>query len=198
MYVPIMPLTIQLPAQENQSEFNLRRWSELQSDQDLARLPYTIETDRFGRIIMSPPPASGHTRRVARILRRLHEIFPQCEVLAETAISTSDGVKVTDAAWLSPGRIEEPALVCLVLLRSALRCFPCKQPTGNGRETCSLLRSRRFRILDLRLGWLNDLSPAPRLRAERQISPLPRFSAASVKRHCQHPGEATSEEYWLA
>jgi hypothetical protein len=62
-----MPLTIQLPAQENQTAFNLRRWGELQWDQDLARLPYTIETDRFGRIIMSPPPASDHTKRVARI-----------------------------------------------------------------------------------------------------------------------------------
>jgi hypothetical protein len=107
MYVAIMALTIQLPAQENQSEFNVRRWSELQSDIDLAKLPHRIETDRFGRIIMSPPPALDHTRRVARILRRLHEIFPQGEVLAETAISTTDGVKVTDAAWLSPGRMEE-------------------------------------------------------------------------------------------
>jgi Uma2 family endonuclease len=102
-----MPLTIQLPAQENQTAFNLRRWGELQWDQDLARLPYTIETDRFGRIIMSPPPASDHTKRVARILRRLHEFFPQGEVLAETAISTTDGVKVTDAAWLSTGRTRE-------------------------------------------------------------------------------------------
>ena len=102
-----MPLTIQLPAQENQTAFNLRRWGELQWDQDLARLPYTIETDRFGRIIMSPPPACDHTKRVARILRRLHEFLPHGEVLAETAISTTDGVRVTDAAWLSPGRTQE-------------------------------------------------------------------------------------------
>jgi len=40
-------------------------------------------------------------------LRRLHELFPQGEVLAETAVSTTDGVKVTDAAWLSPGRTQE-------------------------------------------------------------------------------------------
>jgi Uma2 family endonuclease len=37
----------------------------------------------------------------------LHEFFPQGEVLAETAISTTDGVKVTDAARLSPGRTQE-------------------------------------------------------------------------------------------
>ena len=128
-----MPVTIQLPAQENQSEFNLRRWSELQSDRDLARLPYTIETDRFGRIIMSPPPASDHTRRVARILRRLHEIFPKGEVLAETAISTTDGVKVTDAAWLSPGRIEElDSGPCL--LRAPEICVEVLSPSNSQPE----------------------------------------------------------------
>jgi Uma2 family endonuclease len=108
-------LTIQLPAQEHQAAFNLRRWDDLQHDQQLARLPFTIETDRFGRIIMSPPPASDHTKRVGRILRQLHDLFPQGEVLAETAISTTDGVKVTDAAWLSAGRAHElDAGSCLV------------------------------------------------------------------------------------
>jgi Uma2 family endonuclease len=128
-----MPLTIQLPAQENQTAFNLRRWGELQWDQDLARLPYTIETDRFGRIIMSPPPALDHTKRVARILRRLHESFPQGEVLPETAISTTDGVKVTDAAWLSPGRAQElDAGPCL--LRAPEVFIEVLSPTNSQQE----------------------------------------------------------------
>ena len=128
-----MPLTIQLPAQENQTAFNLRRWGELQWDQDLARLPYTIETDRFGRIIMSPPPALDHTKRVARILRRLHERFPQGEVLPETAISTTDGVKVTDAAWLSPARSQElNAGPCL--LRAPEICIEVLSPSNSQLE----------------------------------------------------------------
>jgi Uma2 family endonuclease len=102
-----MSLTIKLPAREHQAAFNLQRWDNLQHDQQVARLPFTIETDRFGRIIMSPPPASDHTKRVARILRQMHELFPRGEVLAETAISTTDGVKVADAAWLSAGRVHE-------------------------------------------------------------------------------------------
>ena len=40
----------------------LRRWSELVNDHELARLPYHIETDRLGRIIMSPPPAVDHNQ----------------------------------------------------------------------------------------------------------------------------------------
>jgi len=34
-----MPLTIQLPAQENQAAFNLHRWGELQWDQESALCP---------------------------------------------------------------------------------------------------------------------------------------------------------------
>lgn len=102
-----MPVTIQLPAQQDQTAFNLQRWSELLSDKELARLPYNIETDRFGRIVMSPPPASDHTKRVAKILRLLHDLVSQGEVLAETALSTTDGVKVMDAAWLSAERAHE-------------------------------------------------------------------------------------------
>jgi len=77
------------------------------NDQELARLPYHIETDRLGRIIMSPPPAVDHTKRLAEILKFLHELFPEGKVLAETPVSTSDGVKVMDAAWLSPQRADE-------------------------------------------------------------------------------------------
>jgi Uma2 family endonuclease len=102
-----MALTIQLPVREGQTDFNIRRWDELQQDMELASLPYRIETDRFGRIIMSPPPASNHTKRVAGILRHLHDLFNMGSVMAETAVSTGDGVKVTDAAWLAPGRVHE-------------------------------------------------------------------------------------------
>src|SRR5437773_12172144 len=82
---------------------NLGRWNELAADPALARLPFRIETDRLGRIIMSPPPHFDHTWRAAKINRLLREYLPQGEVLGETPLSTSDGVKVMDLAWLSAG-----------------------------------------------------------------------------------------------
>jgi Uma2 family endonuclease len=82
---------------------NLVRWSELAADPALARLPFRIETDRLGRIIMSPPPHFDHTWRAAKINRLLREYLPQGEVLGETPLSTSDGVKVMDLAWVSAG-----------------------------------------------------------------------------------------------
>jgi hypothetical protein len=82
---------------------NLVRWSELAADSALARLPFRIETDRLGRIIMSPPSHFDHTWRAAKINRLLREYLPQGEVPGETPLSTSDGVKVMDLAWLSAG-----------------------------------------------------------------------------------------------
>ena len=39
---------------------NLARWQELLTDRELARLPHRIETDRLGRIIMTPLPSLTH------------------------------------------------------------------------------------------------------------------------------------------
>src|SRR6516162_8247676 len=52
-------------------EQHLARWKQLGVDPELAKLPYKIETDRLGRILMSPPPFFDHVRYVARINRNL-------------------------------------------------------------------------------------------------------------------------------
>jgi hypothetical protein len=43
-----------------EEHFNLKRWAEELADPELARLPYPIESDRHGHIIMSLPPAPAH------------------------------------------------------------------------------------------------------------------------------------------
>ena len=65
---------------------NLQRWRELQADRELARLPHRIETDRFGRIIMSPPPALNHSVRQSKIFQLLTRLLPDGEALAECAL----------------------------------------------------------------------------------------------------------------
>jgi Uma2 family endonuclease len=126
-------LTIQLPAHANQTEFNLRRWTELVNDPELTKLPFGVETDRFGRTIMSPPPAPDHTKRSARILRLLHELAPHGLALPEIAISTSDGVKVADAAWLHSERAGElDSGPCLV--RAPDVCIEVLSPSNSDSE----------------------------------------------------------------
>lgn len=85
-----------------QNARNLERWRELLTDRELARVPHRIETDRLGRIIMTPPPFFEHVWRISRIIELLHELLPAGKTLSETPVSTGDGVKVMDVAWLGP------------------------------------------------------------------------------------------------
>jgi Uma2 family endonuclease len=94
-------LTIELPTQREQTAFNLRRWSELLSDPELAKIEGRIETDRYGHIIMSPPPAPSHGSYQSEISRLLRETMAEGRVVSECPISTADGVKAADVAWAS-------------------------------------------------------------------------------------------------
>ena len=95
-------LTIELPEQQAQTEFNLRRWEELLSDPFLAKVEGRIETDRYGHIIMMPPPAPNHGSYQSEIAYLLRTLLRNGRVLTECPISTSDGVKAADVAWASP------------------------------------------------------------------------------------------------
>ena len=101
-----MPLTIELPSFERQSAFNLRRWQEVLADPSLARLPHRIETDRHGHIVMSPPPAFSHSQRQGKVVGLMLQLLPEGQAMPECPLSTSDGVKAIDVAWLSTTRHE--------------------------------------------------------------------------------------------
>jgi Uma2 family endonuclease len=102
-------LTIQLPPQRAQTEFNLRRWTELLADPEMAKIEGRLETDRYGHVIMSPPPATRHGRFQARIAILLNRCLDGGEVLTECPISTADGVRAADVAWASADRIRDLA-----------------------------------------------------------------------------------------
>ena len=95
-------LTIELPEQQAQTAFNLRRWEELVCDPAVAKIEGRIETDRHGHIIMSPPPAPSHGSYQAAIAHLLLTLLREGRVLSECPISTADGVKAADVAWASP------------------------------------------------------------------------------------------------
>jgi len=100
-------LTLELPSQEVQTSFNLRRWAELLEDRELAKIDRRIETDRHGHIIMSPPPAPAHGTFQSKIAQLLWTLLPEGAVLTECPISTADGVKAADIAWASPQSMKE-------------------------------------------------------------------------------------------
>lgn len=100
-------LTIKLPPHDAQTEFNLRRWDELLADRELAKIEGRVETDRFGHVIMSPPPVASHGSFQYQIARRLDDLMRRGRVLTECPISTADGVRAADVAWASPQRLKE-------------------------------------------------------------------------------------------
>jgi len=100
-------ITLELPSQDSIAEHNMSRWEELVADPKLAAIPERIETDRFGRIIMSPPPSAQHGSLQFRIGALLSQLMLSGRVITECPISTADGVKAADVAWASPMRIAE-------------------------------------------------------------------------------------------
>ena len=128
-----MSITVQFPDLETQTSFNLARWKEILADPDLAKLPYRIESDRLGRILMSPPPAFRHSRRQSNITNLLSKLLAQGLVLTECPLSTVDGVKAIDVAWLAPNRPEiaaEPVL----LTRAPEICVEILSPSNSTSE----------------------------------------------------------------
>src|SRR2546421_10206346 len=101
-YNNIVPtLTIELPEQQAQTAFNLRRWEELLGDRELAKVEGRIETDRHGHIIMSPPQAPDHGSFQVEVGYLLRNLLRTGRVLTECPISTADGVRAADVAWAS-------------------------------------------------------------------------------------------------
>lgn len=75
------------------------QWSEVLADQTLQNLPYKIELDRYGNIVMSP--ASNRHGRLQGVLFALLDRLAHGRALLETSIATPEGVKVADVAWCS-------------------------------------------------------------------------------------------------
>ncbi len=98
-------LAIQLPAHGEQTAFNLERWEELLADPFYSQLEQRIETDRHGNIIMSPPPAFSHGHKGFRIAKLMESLISGGSASVEVPISTSDGVRAADVAWLTDDQL---------------------------------------------------------------------------------------------
>ena len=75
-------------------------WVELCNDKNLRDLPYKIELNRAGKIIMSPT-RNLHGYFASEIAQLLKELMRTGKTLVECAIETEDSTKVADVAWAS-------------------------------------------------------------------------------------------------
>ena len=85
------------------------QWSEVLADPALRNLPYKIELNEYGKIVMTPA-SNRHGSIQSRISRRLWVILGAGEVITGCSVATRLGVKVADVAWCSPGFIERHGL----------------------------------------------------------------------------------------
>ncbi len=79
-------------------------WAEVCEDKLLNSLPYRIETDRWGNIVMSPPPRSRHAEYQGRIVSLMAAHLSGGLAIPECPLETSEGTKAIDVAWVSHRR----------------------------------------------------------------------------------------------
>jgi Uma2 family endonuclease len=81
------------------------RWEEVCENRQLQDLPFKIELNKWGQIVMSPVKIK-HSFYQGRIQRLLESLLKTREVMPACAVDTSDGVKVADVVWCSAERFD--------------------------------------------------------------------------------------------
>lgn len=83
------------------------QWKEVVADPNLRDLPFKIETNEWGQIVMTPAKLM-HGKYQSLIDGRLQVLMEQPgETIIECAIQTRKGTKVADVAWFSADRWEQ-------------------------------------------------------------------------------------------
>lgn len=83
----------------------VRAWREALSHPQLQDLPFKIETNAYGQLVLTARKVY-HSNLQGRVIILLSEYGPMGEgrALPGCAVYTSDGVKVPDVAWISAER----------------------------------------------------------------------------------------------
>jgi Uma2 family endonuclease len=81
-------------------------WDEIVNNPLLQDLPFKIETNGFGQILMSPA-LNKHGMTQADLVYEIRRRKKTGQMITECSIETSDGVKVADVAWASDEFIAE-------------------------------------------------------------------------------------------
>lgn len=76
------------------------KWQELMGTPFFRDVPYKVELNRFGQILMSPA-SNRHGILQNRIARGIENSKRSGVVIIECSILTSEGVRVADVAWAS-------------------------------------------------------------------------------------------------
>jgi Uma2 family endonuclease len=95
-----------MPTTTTRAQEHQERWGEIVRDPSLQDLPYKVETNRRGQIVLSPQK-NRHSVQQKAVQNLLDEHAPEGMSPPEFAIATPEGVKVPDVAWMSNERWEQ-------------------------------------------------------------------------------------------
>lgn len=93
-----------MPTTTTRAREHQKRWQELVKDPLLRELPYKVETNHRGQIVLSPHK-NRHARRQKLIEKRLDTLLQSGEAFQEWAIATAGGTKQADVIWASERRL---------------------------------------------------------------------------------------------
>lgn len=78
----------------------VRKWQEAIQNPFLQNLPYKIESNKFGQLLMSPA-SNWHGRTQFNVGNLIKEAKKGGVIIMECSILTNEGVRVADVAWVS-------------------------------------------------------------------------------------------------
>lgn len=129
-------------------------WDEILENKFLATLPNRIESDRWGRVVMSPPPRSRHGEYQLEIGSLLRQLMRGGRAVTECPIETSEGVKATDVAWVSRERRASKPNDPVYLIAPEI-CVEIESPSDSRSELEE--RKRLYFEKDAAEFWVCDL-----------------------------------------
>lgn len=95
-----------MPTTTTRAKEHQDHWDEVVSDPSLRDLPYKVETNRRGQIVLSPHK-NRHSFAQEKVADLLEKHAPDGFTPPEFAIATPEGVKSPDVVWMSPDRRRE-------------------------------------------------------------------------------------------
>lgn len=82
------------------------QWADVLQEPSLQDLPYKIELNQWGQVVMSPA-SNRHANYQSRVNRMMGNALDSGDLFTECSIETDAGVKVADVAWCSNAFLEK-------------------------------------------------------------------------------------------
>ena len=111
-------------------------WQSLCGDPAIAALPYKVETNERGQLLMSPahnPHSFLQARISAALLRLTDKLGAAGMVVPECAVMTAGGIKAPDAAWVTPDD-QTRSTSAAVMTAAPSICIEVMSPSNSAAE----------------------------------------------------------------